>query len=133
MIASAVRPVDAGDPEILSPAGCCMDGAVMADQLARELLAGRRPARWTDILLVMSDVVDFVRRVTPRSDEFHATFAAICVPVGLWTEELAARVPEGTTVALRTRLDLVGAGLGFELERTLAPRCVVRAVYSGAS
>lgn len=100
-------------PKALAPAGYTTAGLVMADALARRLLAGEVGAaeQVRDVgLLVAEGGPDYLtwaaRWGTDGSlDRAPAVFG---IESGAWTAEVAARVPDGTRLCVATHDD--GAG-----------------------
>jgi hypothetical protein len=54
------------------------------------------------------------------------TWAVLGVVNGSWNEDLAARVPSGCKVSVRTHADAAGDKYAERIRRTLAKRCEVR-------
>ena len=112
----------AAEPKAVSPAGAEVRGLVMADAGAAAMLRGEvRPA----VLVVAEGVPDFLSWATRYSDADEDTPAVLGVIAGSWTPELAARVPDGTTVHVRTHADAAGAKYAEAICASLAARCAV--------
>ena len=122
-----------GVPKGLSPAGFAIAGLVMADPLARLLLSDEplgdgEPA--TDAvrrygLVICEGVPDFLTWATRWGDAAETASAVIGVISGGWTPEIAARVPDGTRVAVRQHADAGGEKYTATVAATLVRRCEV--------
>ena len=128
---AAVAP--AGKPKGLSPLGCALSGLIMADPLARLMLAGTACAdgeasaevvRRCD-LVVTEGVPDFLTWAAMFGDAAENAPAIVGMIAGSWTAEIAARVPDGTGVYVRQHADAAGAKYTAHLIETLAGRCSV--------
>jgi hypothetical protein len=128
-----------GMPKGLSPAGHGVAGLVMADRLARLLLAdealgdGTSPSeavRQRD-LIVVEGAPDFLTWATRFGDSAEGAPAVIGIISGGWTTAIAARVPTGTCVVVRTHADLAGAKYALRIRETLIERCTVRVINEG--
>lgn len=133
--ARAVVPLDGG-PKGLAPAGAEVRGLVLACPLARLLLAGAAlgdgsPAAElvrTAGLVVTEGEPDWLTWSTRWGvdGELERAPAVVGLVAGSWTEDLAARVPEGTCVGLRVHHDAAGEGYAARVAATLGARCEVR-------
>ena len=120
------RAVVAGvEPKSLAPAGHTTRGAVMADLVGRVMLRGERSEAWNGAVVVVEGEPDFLTWGTNRSEAAEEVPAVLGVESGAWTEAIAARIPTGARVALRTHHDVAGEKYALEIARTLAPRCQV--------
>lgn len=123
-----------GIPKGLSPAGFAMGGLVMADPLARLLLAGLpcgdgEPAseavrRYG--LVICEGVPDFLTWAALWGDAAETAPAVIGIISGSWTAEVAARVPDGTGTFVRAHADDAGAKYARQITASLQDRCTVR-------
>lgn len=114
-----------------APAGFAVAGLVMADALGRELLTtGRRPAWWPAEVpfrvVVAEGEPDFLTWATRWADSAEDAPAVLGVVAGSWTAELAARIPDGARVIVRTHADKDGDKYAANIRATLAGRCEVR-------
>lgn len=130
--ARAVVPVADGDLKTLVPTGFCVGGAVLADHLGRHLLSGERLELWNGVVVVVEGEPDFLSIASNRSDAVESTYAVFGVASGSWTPALGARIPVGSTVVLRTDLDVAGDKYAADVARTLAPGIAVLRTARGA-
>lgn len=126
-----VRPDVPPGSKAASPAGAELRGLVMADALGRRMLEGTVLADGSPAselvaasgLWVMEGVPDFLTRATDYSEAAEAAPAVLSVLSGSWTAAIAARIPDGTTVAIETHLDAAGERYARTIAATLAERC----------
>jgi len=113
-------------PKGLSPVGGRIAGTIMADALGRMLLAsGEAPAWWTErVVLIEEGVPDFLTVATHYGDDEN-TPAVLGVLAGSWTREIAARIPDGCRVVVRTHTDAAGAKYAAAIGSSLMGRCEV--------
>jgi hypothetical protein len=110
-------------PKALPPAGYRHDGAVMADPLARLLLAGQPVDWWTRRrVLIAEGEPDWLTMATHYGDD-ESTPAVLGVVASSWSAEIAARIPDGACVIIRTHADPAGQRYACEIGLTLAQRC----------
>ena len=110
------RRIDGGEPKEIAPRGYSVKGLVLADPLARLLLAGDPLGNGTPSteavrevgIVVVEGVPDFLVWVTRYGDAAEDAPAVIGIVSGSWTAEIAAHIPEGTRVAIRTHNDPAG-------------------------
>jgi hypothetical protein len=129
--ARSVRPDVPPGSKAASPAGAELRGLVMADALGRRMLEGTALADGSPAaelvtasgLWVMEGVPDFLTRATDYSEAAEAAPAVLSVLSGSWTTALAARVPNGTIVAIETHSDAAGERYARTIVATLAERC----------
>ncbi len=114
--------VDARRPKGLSPGGLEVRGLVFADANGRALLRGASAAEATVILA--EGVPDFLTWAT-RSHETGGAPAVLGILPGSWTDEVAARIPDGARVLVRTHDDAAGEGYADKIVATLVGRCRV--------
>jgi hypothetical protein len=107
----------------LAPAGFNVGGAVMADPLGRQILAGADLGWWkARTLLIAEGEPDFLTLATWYGDDESAP-AVLGVVSGSWTQAIADRIPDGTQVVIRTHMDEAGNRYADEIGVTLADRC----------
>lgn len=113
----AWRITDGDSPKRLPPAGHRCSGHVLANRIAVGMLLGRvRPRRIIVAEGEPDHVVDSLR---------YPSDAVIGLGSGWWTPELAARVPSGCRVVIRTDPDDAGERYAEQVARTLGDRVEV--------
>lgn len=120
-------------PKSLSPVGLSLKGVVLANSLARLLLADGRlgdgsPA--VDLVreayvVISEGEIDFLADASQALDRDELAPAVLGIGSGWWTEEIASRIPDGTTVAIRSQGDPRGNEYSREIGRMLIGRCNV--------
>ena len=123
---AAVAPEDM--PKGLSPMGCLITGLVMADPLARLMLAGApcgdgEPC--SEVVRRVGVVVteggpDFLTYATCWDDSWEDVPAVFGVIAGSWSQAIAARLPSGTRVTIATHNDPAGDKYAEAIARTLS-------------
>jgi hypothetical protein len=94
----------------------------MADARALAMLAGKaRPVA----LLVAEGVPDHLTWATRYKASDDSAPAVLGVLSGSWSDELAARVPDGLRVAVRVHRDDAGNHYAARICASLAARCEV--------
>ncbi|HVG57431.1 MAG TPA: hypothetical protein VNA24_02675 [Hyalangium sp.] len=134
-----VRPDVPPGSKAASPAGAELRGLVMADALGRRMLEGTALADGSPAselvaasgLWVMEGVPDFLTRTTDYSEVAEAAPAVLSVLSGSWTTALAARIPDGTIVAIETHPDAAGERYARAIAVTLAGRCRLKRPREG--
>ena len=126
----ARRVVDHDGPKALPPAGHRMGGLVMADGLARVLLAsGVWPEMWpahTPLRVVIAEgEPDFFTWATASSEADPTAPAVLGIVSGAWTDGIAARIPDGARIIVRTHHDEAGEKYSLTILKTLRNRCTV--------
>lgn len=123
------RAVDAeAHPKTANPAGLQIAGTVLADPLARSMLAGDVDSRELVArvgLVVAEGDPDFLTWATARGEADEDAPAVVGLVEGGWTAEVAAAVPDGTRVAVRTHHDDNGDRYAAQVAATLGRRCRV--------
>ena len=124
----AWRIVDNDFPKRLPPAGLTVRGLVMADALGRRVLeSGAMPEWWpagASLEVVIAEgEPNFLSWATRAHDAAEVVPAVFGIVAGSWTAAIAARIPDGARIALRTDDDAVGEKYAAAIARTLHPRC----------
>lgn len=127
------RNVIGAEPKSLPPKDFAKRGLVMACRLGREVLAtGRRPEWWSADRPLLIDVCEgekkWLGRVLDAADSDELAPIVLGVESGSWTDELGARVPDGSSVFVATDTNDAGAQYATKIVRSLAPRLLTRAV-----
>lgn len=116
------------------PSGMSCRGLVLADPLAQALLRGERGAggvEWDGRVVIVEGEPDLWTWATCSARQAQIlreqrTFAVFGVVSGAWTPGIAARIPDGATVLIRTHQDAAGDGYADEIQKTLEGRCKIR-------
>lgn len=120
------RHIAGGKPKGASPSAFAMAGLVMADDLAKRVLAGDPTARALVAevgIVVQEGATDFLSRAVLSSDADESAPAVLAIMSGSWSEELAGRIPSGVRMAVRTHDDPAGDRYAEQIAATLAHRC----------
>lgn len=119
----AWRVVEGDSPKRLPPTGHKAAGLVLACEIAQAMLRGTyAPPR----VLILEGEPDFLTWASMPAFDYGGTITAmIGVVSGAWSEELAARVPTGARVVVRTHHDASGDKYAEAINETLRDRCKV--------
>ena len=106
-------------------------GVVLADGLLQQLLrTGERPHWWPEAtplrIVVVEGELDFLTWATRHGEAAETAPAVLGLWSGAWTSALAARIPTGCRILLRTDLDASGHHYATRVARDLADRCELR-------
>lgn len=117
------RYIGEGRPQPKELATCGGVRGVFADSLARAILSGSicTPAS----VIVAEGGPDFLTWATLYGAADDAAPAVIGLCAGAWTDEIAARIPDGSRLLLRVHADLAGAHYAATVLKTLIGRSVV--------
>jgi hypothetical protein len=128
----AWRVVDGEGPKRLPPSGHGAKGLVMADATARTLLElGKWSPGMDGRVVIVEGEPDFLTWATRFSDGAETVPAILGILSGAWTPELAARIPDGARVVVRTHGDQAGDKYAATIGATLAERCTLRRASGG--
>ena len=120
------RVVASDGPKRLPPSGYRASGLVMANSKARSLL---ERASWNSNIdgriVIVEGEPDFLTWATRFSDNADAMPAIFGITSGSWSDELAARIPSGTRIIVRTHHDQAGNAYAARIGATLSGRCPV--------
>lgn len=124
-------PLDPDDPKRVPPLWHKARGLVMADPVAREMLqTGAVPAWWPRGKVfrvgIFEGEPDWCSALCMYSDACEAPPAMLGIVNGSWSDELAARIPDGARVIIQTDDNMAGARYAREIIASLAHRCDVR-------
>lgn len=103
---------------------------VQANDIGQLLLeTGKKPEWWAENVPIKIVVVegepDFLSWSARISDADENPLAVFGIWSGAWTEEMAARIPEGSRVIIRTDHDKAGHRYAEKVRSTLSKRCTV--------
>ena len=122
------------EPKGLSPAGYSSAELVMCCPFARELLAKGVPAWWrlphAPTVIIAEGVPDFLTDASHYGDAEYVP-ATIAVISGAWSQRVAARIPDGCRVLVRTHSDQAGLKYCQQIAESLCARCRVEVIRHG--
>ena len=120
------------DPKGLSPAGHSSVGLVMADGLARDVLAHGIPSGWKGseppTILIAEGGTDYLTDASVFRERGQAP-ATLGVLAGSWSPAIAARIPSGCRAVIRTHSDDAGQRYQRQIGESLHPRCHVEVAH----
>ncbi len=128
------RNVRAGqEPKSRAAGGYERRALVLACPLARQVLAsGTKPAWWPADQPLRIEIAEgekkWIMRATLRSEGLADAPACIGIESGSWTDELANRIPAGSSVFVATDPNSAGAKYATTIVRSLASRIADRSV-----
>jgi len=119
--------VGAGTPwrKSLAPAGYAAGGLVFADSVAQQVLAGRAPDWWTPSFVIVEGEMDWLTWVQRQPECCEEGPAILGISCGSWTPSIAARIPSGSRVVIRTHHDGAGDTYAAKIGESLSRRCRV--------
>jgi hypothetical protein len=120
-------------PKELTPVGGTVKSTTLADRRGQRLLSGALSTVDGPVVIV-EGVTDFLAFVAadltrPGGPVAGAVFGTYS---GAWTADLAARIPDGTTVKVLTDADDAGERYWLQIHASLTGRCDPRRVRPGA-
>jgi hypothetical protein len=123
-----------GNDKAAAVAGASLKGLVMADALGQLLLADGNLGDGTAAaelvascgVRIMEGTPDFLTRATDFSDADENAPAVIGILSGSWNNEIAARIPDGTTVAIEAHADPAGDHYAQVIAESLSGRCKLK-------
>lgn len=103
-----------------------VSGLVLADGLAQWMLGSPKGLRFERVVIVEGapDYLSWATRYA-HLDSFDDLPAVLGVISGSWSPEVAARIPDGARVTVRTHHDDAGHKYAAAIADTLADRCTV--------
>ena len=118
-------PGDPGEnrPKELAPKGVSAKGLTLADPLGLSLLRGDPDPCWDGSVVLVEGCPDFLTWAARRWRGKRA--AVLGVWSGSWTTDLAARIPAGSKVSIRTHNDPAGDRYATLIAKTLAATCPI--------
>ena len=110
-------------------------GLVLADGLGRLVLAtGEIPDWWPPVpfrIVISEGEPDWLAWATRFADSAEDAPAVLGIWSGAWTAEVAARIPTGARVIIRTDTDPAGDAYSRSIVATLGGRCEVLRLTGG--
>ena len=122
------RSVRGAPPKAQSPAGCELRGLVLADVRGVDLLRGEPWAIASAAsrgLAIAEGEPDYLALAADRPVCDRASPAVLGIVAGSWTDEIAARIPDGARVTVLCDDDPTGRRYSDQICAALASRCVV--------
>ena len=108
----------------LAPCGFSVKGLVLADPLGVQFLSGPVPDWWMPRVVIISEgEVDWGTWVGRQGDAEAQGPACFGIEAGSWTPRIAHRIPDGSSVVLRTDHDEPGERYAAQIASTLRGRC----------
>lgn len=116
-----------GEPaKSLAPAGFSASSLVFACPLARRILADGPPDWWTEKQFVVSEgEADWLTWASRHRSERSSGPAYLGISAGSWADAIAARIPSGSVVFVRTDPDEAGHRYAGRIAESLGHRCEV--------
>jgi hypothetical protein len=116
------------EPKGLSPAGHSSAGLIMACPFAEQILRLGLPRWWRysepPTVIVCEGVPDFLTNAA-HFGEWEYAPATLGVLSGAWSLDVAARIPDGWRVLVRTHGDAAGRKYREQIAASLCSRCRV--------
>jgi hypothetical protein len=113
-------------PKRVAPTKCKLGGLVLACPNARAMLAGQTDGLPSPLrVIVVEGEPDFLTWATRFSDADGDAPVVLGIVAGAWTDTLAARIPDGAHVYIRTDHDAAGDKYAAEIASRVRNRCAV--------
>lgn len=125
------RSVRQSEPKSRAASGFERRGLVLACPLACQVLAlGSKPAWWPEDVALRFEVAEGEKKWIMRSTlrEHECAPACIGIESGSWTAELAARIPDGSSVFVATDPNDAGAKYATAIVRSLVKRIAAQSI-----
>lgn len=111
-------------PKSLAPAGFTVKGLVLADPLAQQLLGGVCPTWWQPRQVIVAEgEPDWLLWALRQCETDEQGPAVIGIESGAWSTQIAARIPTGASVVIRTHHDEPGERYAQQIAASLQRRC----------
>jgi len=111
-------------PKSLAPAGFSVKGLVLADPLAQQLLGGVCPAWWQPRQVIVAEgEPDWLLWALRQRETDEQGPAVLGIESGAWSPQIAARIPTGASVVIRTHHDEPGERYAQQIAASLHGRC----------
>ena len=119
------RAIDATTtPKSLAPSGYTVKGLVLADPLAQQLLGGVCPSWWQPRQVIVAEgEPDWLLWALRQPETDEQGPAVLGVEAGAWSPQIAARIPTGASVVIRTHHDEPGRRYAQQIAASLLGRC----------
>ena len=123
------QPPDDDTPKRTAPAGKALSGLVLACPVARWVLSTGKAPDWAtpkrplDVVITEGEP-DFLTWASRVSDSNPTPPAILGVVAGSWCDAIAARIPDGARVIVRTHQDPTGNRYAAEIRESLTGRAV---------
>jgi hypothetical protein len=111
-------------PKSLAPASYSVKGLVLADPLAQQILSGVCPAWWQPRQVIVAEgEPDWLLWALRQREADEQGPAVLGVESGAWSPQIAARIPTGASVVIRTHHDEPGRRYAEQIAASLHSRC----------
>ncbi len=111
-------------PKSLAPAGYSVKGLVLADPLAQQLLGGVCPTWWQPRQVIVAEgEPDWLLWALRQRETDEQGPAVLSIESGAWSPQIAARIPTGASVVIRTHHDEPGERYAQQIAASLHGRC----------
>jgi hypothetical protein len=111
-------------PKSLAPAGFSVKGLVLADPLAQQLLGGYCPTWWQPRQVIVAEgEPDWLLWALRQRETDEQGPAVLGVESGAWSPQIAARIPTGASVVIRTHHDEPGQRYAQQIATSLRECC----------
>jgi len=111
-------------PKSLAPAGYSVKGLVLADPLAQQLLGGVCPPWWQPRQVIIAEgEPDWLLWALRQREADEQGPAVLGIESGAWSPQIAARIPTGASVVIRTHHDQPGERYAQQIAASLLGRC----------
>lgn len=116
----------------IAPAGHLSGGLVFACGGGRVMLTGERAELGARTVVIVEGDPDFLTWATKYDDAALSPPLVLGVVSGAWRDEVAARIPDGSTIAIRTHHDPPGDKYAEAINQSLRKRCRVMRSRKGS-
>ena len=111
-------------PKSLAPSGYTVKGLVLADPLAQQLLGGVCPSWWQPRQVIVAEgEPDWLLWALRQPETDEQGPAVLGIESGAWSPQIAARIPTGASVVIRTHHDEPGRRYAQQIAASLLGRC----------
>ncbi|MDX9980534.1 MAG: hypothetical protein RBU25_10965 [Lentisphaeria bacterium] len=111
-------------PKSLAPTGYSVKGLVLADPLAQQLLGGVCPTWWQPRQVIVAEgEPDWLLWALRQRETDEQGPAVLGIESGAWSPQIAARIPTGASVVIRTHHDEPGERYAQQIAASLHGRC----------